>query len=265
MIFTLRAAPDQRVDLSGLTPDGLAGLDRGAIERLAIGTTRAKLVVGDLFGITDGSADEIVIEGGSARFDGVGTGMTRGAVRVNGTVGARAGRGLRGGALSVSGDAGPFAASGMRGGRIEIAGDAGSFLAAPLPGERAGMAGGLVVVRGNAGARAADRMRRGVILVEGSAGACAGSRMIAGTLIACGGAGADAGILMRRGTLVFGNALSPLPTFREAGAPAPVFPRLFARRLESESARAAALLRGIGRRLVGDMAALGKGEILLPA
>ena len=42
------------------------------------------------------------------------------------------------------------------------------------------MRGGVVVVRGDAGARAADRLRRGMIIVEGSAGAHAGSRMIAG-------------------------------------------------------------------------------------
>ena len=47
----------------------------------------------------------------------------------------------------------------------------------------AGMRGGVVVVRGNAGERAGDRLRRGTIIVEGQAGAHAGSRMIAGTLI----------------------------------------------------------------------------------
>ena len=36
------------------------------------------------------------------------------------------------------------------------------------------MRGGIVVVRGNAGERAGDRMRRGPIVVEGAAGAFAG-------------------------------------------------------------------------------------------
>ena len=45
------------------------------------------------------------------------------------------------------------------------------------------MRGGIVMVRGNAGARAGDRLRRGTIVIEGGAGDYAGSRMIAGTLI----------------------------------------------------------------------------------
>src|SRR5260370_39245851 len=55
----------------------------------------------------------------------------------------------------------------------------------PLPGETAGMRGGVVVVRGKAGDRAGDRLRRGTIIIEGHAGAHAGSRMIPGTLILC--------------------------------------------------------------------------------
>ncbi len=58
----------------------------------------------------------------------------------------------------------------MRGGEIEIAGDAGDLLGGPLAGELAGMAGGVLLVRGRAGARAGDRLRRGLIVVEGGAG-----------------------------------------------------------------------------------------------
>ena len=49
------------------------------------------------------------------------------------------------------------------GGRLEIRGDAGDFLGAPLEGEMEGMTGGLMIVRGKAGHRAGDRLRRGTI------------------------------------------------------------------------------------------------------
>lgn len=261
--LTLRAEPDQRVDLSALVPDRLAGLDRAGVERIAIATTRAALVVGDLFRVQMGDPASVVIEGGSERFDRVGAGMTQGSITVEGSVGVEAGRRMHGGTLAIAGKAGPFAASGMSAGRIEIAGDAGAFLGAPLAGEPAGMAGGVVIVRGDAAERAGDRLRRGLILVEGTAGPEAASRMIAGTLIACGGAGPRPGILMRRGTLVLGRIPAPLPTFVEAGAPAPVFIRLLARTLADDSRRAARLVQSLAARLVGDMAGLGKGEILL--
>ena len=60
-------------------------------------------------------------------------------------------------------------------------GYAGDRLGGPLAGETSGMRGGVVVVRGDVGERAGDRMRRGTIIVEGRAGDHAGSRMIAGT------------------------------------------------------------------------------------
>jgi len=63
-----------------------------------------------------------------------------------------------------------FAGSAMSGGRLEIGGDAGDFLTAPLEGEMEGMTGGLLIVRGNAGERAGDRLRRGTIVIEGAAG-----------------------------------------------------------------------------------------------
>ena len=53
----------------------------------------------------------------------------------------------------------------MKGGLLEIRGATGAFLAAPLAGEMAGMRGGLVIVRGRAGERAGDRMRRGTIVI----------------------------------------------------------------------------------------------------
>jgi formylmethanofuran dehydrogenase subunit C len=262
--FTLRAQPEQRLDLSPLTPDRLAGLDVKAVELLTLNTTRSPLCVADVFRVRAGNADRVAIEVGSERFDYLGHGMTRGELVVEGDAGFAAGRALAGGRLQIRGNAGPWAASGMRGGKIEIAGDAGDRLGGPLAGERTGMSGGVVVVGGNAGARAGDRLRRGLIVIEGAAGSSPASRMIAGTVVVCGAAGALPGYLMRRGTLVLGQSPDPLPpTFVPVGGDGLVFLRLLARTLLTISPRAARLLRGPIRRFAGDMAVLGKGEMLV--
>ena len=264
MRFILRAQPDQRLDLSPLTPDRIAGLDVKAVERLALNTTRIPVCVADVFRVRGGDAERIAIEGGSERFDYIGHGMTRGEFLLDGDAGFSPGRAMAGGRLQIRGNAGPWAASGMRGGKIEIAGDAGERLGGPLAGERLGMSGGVVVIGGNAGERAGDRLRRGLIVIEGAAGGSPASRMIAGTVVVCGAAGALPCYLMRRGTLVLAHAPDPLPpTFAPVGGDGLVFLRLLARTLAPISPRAARLVRGPIRRFAGDMAVLGKGEMVV--
>ncbi|MEO3998338.1 formylmethanofuran dehydrogenase subunit C [Mesorhizobium sp. CAU 1732] len=266
LTFTLRAEPPERLDLSPLTPQGLAGLDRRAIANIRLGQSKRASTVGDFFRITGSDSKNIVFEGGSSRFDGVGTGATDGEMRVIGDVGAQAGRAMRGGRLTIEGDAGPHAGSGMRGGRLEVQGCAGDHLGAPLAGELAGMNGGVLVVRGRAGAFAADRMRRGLIAVLKGCGDHAGSRMIAGTLMVAGGAGDMPGYLMRRGSILLDRAPKSLsPSFVECGAPDSVFATLADRHLISEGILRRPLLGKTPRRYGGDNAVLGLGEILFPA
>ena len=102
------------------------------------------------------------------------------------------------------------------------------------------MRGGVVLVRGSAGGRAADRLRRGLVVIEGDAGAHAGSGMVAGTLVVCGGAGALPGILMRRGTIVLGRPADLAPSFVSAGQVELVFTRLLGRAVAAFSDKAAA-------------------------
>jgi formylmethanofuran dehydrogenase subunit C len=261
--LVLRGQPDQRLDLSPLTPDRLAGLDTGAIEALPLHTTRHRVTVGDIFDVHRGDPAEIVIEGGSERFDRVGEAMRTGLLTVEGDVGQQAGRMMVGGRLVVRGHAGGWAASGLRGGMLEITGDAGDFLGGPLAGERTGMRGGVVLVRGSAGMRAADRLRRGLVVVEGDAGVHAGSGMVAGTLVVCGGAGTLPGILMRRGTIVLGRTAELAPSFVVGGGVDLIFTRLLARSVASFSKKAAACVHAAGTRYAGDMAVLGKGELFV--
>lgn len=264
LIFTLRQEPPERLDLSPLTPDALAGLSKAEIEQIEIGTTRYASRIGDIFRLTGRGAENVILEGGSSRFDCVAAGMSRGTLKVVGGAGAQAGRLMRGGSLVVEGDVGPFAASCMRGGRIEIVGNAGDRLGAPLAGEMAGMNGGVVIVRGKAGARVADRMRRGLIAVGKSCGDYPGSRMIAGTLVVFGKTGAMPGYLMRRGSILLGKPPPELsPSFVETGAPDLAVASFMDRYLIQEGITSRPLLGRAPRRFGGDNAVLGLGEILI--
>jgi formylmethanofuran dehydrogenase subunit C len=265
LTFTLVQEPPERLDLSPLTPQRLAGLDRSRIEKIRLGQSKRASTVGDVFRVGGSEAQSVVFEGGSSRFDGVAAGMTEGTVRVVGDAGAQAGRAMRGGTLTVEGDAGPHAGSAMRGGRVEVLGHAGDHLGAPLAGELAGMSGGTLVVRGKAGAFAGDRMRRGLIAVLGGCGEYAGSRMIAGTLVVIGRIGDMPGYLMRRGSILLDRAPeTPSPSFVECGASAIAFSALIDRYLIGEGIVEQPLLGNAPRKLGGDNAVLGKGEILFP-
>jgi formylmethanofuran dehydrogenase subunit C len=267
LIFTLRERPDQRLDLSGLVPQRLAGLSEADVEKIELQTTRRRVTVGDVFRLRMGEAASIRIEGACDRLDRIGQEMAGGEIVVDGDAGARAGRLMKGGRLVIRGAAGPWAASGMKGGAIEIAGDAGDRLGGPVAGETAGMRGGTVLVHGRAGDRAGDRLRRGTIVVEGGAGAYAGSRMIAGTLVVLGRTGPLPGYLMKRGTIVLGDRSDEMsPTFVDCGVHDLVALRLMAGFIGSLSVRAGKLLRRPLRRLAGDMATVGgKGEIFIRA
>ena len=266
LVFTLRGRPDQRLDLSSLAPHRLAGLSDADIEKIELQTTRRRVAVGDVFRLRMGETGQVRIEASCERLDRIGQEMNGGEIVVEGDVGARVGRLMKSGRLTVRGSTGPWAASGMKGGTIEIFGDAGDRLGGPVAGEVAGMRGGVVVVHGRAGERAGDRLRRGTIVVEGDAGAYAGSRMIAGTLVVLGRTGPLPGYLMKRGTIILGDRSEELsPTFIDCGVHDLVALRLMASFLAGHSARAGKLFRRPMRRFAGDMATLGKGEIITPA
>jgi formylmethanofuran dehydrogenase subunit C len=264
LTFTLRQPPDQRLDLSPLVPNLLSGKTATQIERIQLQTTRYRVNVGDVFRLRLGDAGRIRIEGAGERLDRVGHAMTDGELFVDGDVGIQAGRLMAGGRLILRGSTGPWAASGMKDGVIEILGATGAYLGGPLAGETVGMRGGVVVVRGRAGERAGDRMRRGTIIIEGEAGAYFGSRMIAGTLIAGRKVGPLPGFLMKRGSIVLGDGCAVMsPTFVDCGHHELLALRLWGGFIYSHSKCVASLLRRPLRRLAGDMAVLGKGEIFI--
>ncbi len=263
LTFSLLAEPEERLDLSGLTPALLARLTEAQIARLRVGTSRNPALVGDIFKLTGKDAESLVFDGSSSRLDRIGAGLNGGAIRVTGDVGSQAGRKMSGGSLFVEGNVGHHAGSGMAGGRLEIKGNSGDNLGGPLSGEITGMEGGILIVRGKAGNYAGDRLRRGTVAILKGCGDYAGYRMIAGTIMVTGRVGAMPGYLMKRGSLLFDRPPEKLsPTFVACGEPDIAFPGLFDRFLINEKILDKPLLGQKPGRYGGDNAVSGKGEIL---
>lgn len=266
LMLALKQEPRQPADLSPLTPERLAGLDRDRIAALELDCGNDRLPVGDLFDLTGEDASDLVLLNAGAKLQRIGAGMSRGRITVEGDAGAYAGLGMKGGEIEISGDAGAYAASAMRGGSLHVRGNAGDFLAAALPGESRGMAGGDVIVGGNAGDRVGERMRRGTVLIEGSAGSYCACRMIAGTIAVAGELGANPGYGMSRGTLLLRRMPSLLlPTFNDCGEHELGFLRLMLRAWTTLPSAFAYLPVHADRvrRFVGDIANGGQGEILV--
>jgi len=264
----LRAQPALRLDLGGLTPLALAGQTPADVARKMLWHGNDAVPLGEFFDVGLIAADDatLVFEGDLARCDGVGRELDGGRIRVEGDVGDYVGTGMRAGEIVVAGSAGLLAACEMAGGRLEVRGDVGDYAASALPGDMDGMRGGHFIVRGDAGARFGDRMRRGTALVFGAAGDFLASRLVAGTIAVAGEVGAHCGYGMRRGTLIFaGPQPEPPPTFLPTGHDVQVIWTLLARSLGAHGGPFAALAVSRPRRFVGDLAADGKGEWLLPA
>jgi formylmethanofuran dehydrogenase subunit C len=265
-ILSLRARPPHRVDLGGLTPSALTGLSRAEVEKTPVRLGNRAVALAELFKVSGTSGDRLAIRNGCDRLDGIGRGLDGGEIVVEGDCGAYLGEGMRTGEIRITGSAGPFAACGMVGGVLRIDGSAGDCLGAARPGERIGMRDGLVLVGGDIGDRAGDHMRRGAIFGGGDAGSWCGARMIAGTIAVRGRLGGFAGFAMRRGTLL-ASALSdaPLATFADAGLHELGILAVIARPISRFAPWLVPLTRAMprARRLTGDLAVDGKGEILL--
>ncbi|HEU4459792.1 MAG TPA: formylmethanofuran dehydrogenase subunit C [Methylibium sp.] len=264
--LSLKQAPALRVDARGLSPAALAGLDAVAVGELALWHGNERVALGDLFAIEAHAEEgELRLEGELSKFDRIGWQLAAGSLRIDGPVGDYLGAGMSAGAIVANGDAGVLAACEMSGGRLDVAGSVGDFAASALPGSMDGMRGGTFIVRGHAGERFGDRMRRGSAIVFGDAGDFVASRMVAGTIAVAGAIGAHPGYGMRRGTLLAAGAQPTVPPcFVGNTVDIGVFWQLLARDLARHGGPFAALAkRAAPRRFVGDLAAGGKGELLI--
>jgi formylmethanofuran dehydrogenase subunit C len=266
LTFTLKEIPRQRIDLSPLTPDKLAGKSRKEIEVITLQSGTRKIPAAEIFRIKGDDPANIIFANACDKLDRIGAEMTGGHIHIDGNVGAYLGLQMRNGDIIVSGSAGAYVASGMKNGLIEIKNNVGDFLAAALPGDQRGMSGGSVIVRGNAGDRAGDHMRRGVLLIEGNAGDYCAARMTAGTIVILGNVGILPGYAMKRGTLLLRKTPERLPaTFNDCGAHTFSFLPMLTRSWKTFGGKFARLPKAKSpmQRYMGDLANNGKGEILL--
>jgi formylmethanofuran dehydrogenase subunit C len=256
------------VDMTGVTPESLAGLSLDAVRQTCVPHGNRPVELGELFTIDgDGRDMRWRLEGDFSAVHALGAGTTTGEIVVDGPAGRRAGAGLRGGRLEVRENAGDWLGAEMRGGSICVRGDAGDHVGAALPGSSRGMTGGTILIDGAAGDDVGLRMRRGLIAVAGAAGDCLGMRMLAGTILVFGRCGLHPGASMRRGTigLFADDPPALLPTFRLAcEAPLPML-RLIAGELRRESFAVDQLARLQEPVALhhGDLLELGRGEILV--
>lgn len=266
LTFTLKVALAQRVDCTPLTPDNLEGETLEDIAATALQYGNRSVRADSLFDISGDDSDTVRFVNASDKLDYIGRHATYGRIEVDGNAGAYLGRHLNGATLEVSGNVGAYAACEMKKGQIMIRGNAGDFLGAALPGSTNGMAGGVVVVKGNVGDRAGERLRRGALLIEGNAGDYLGSRMIAGTIAVQGAVGAHLGYAMNRGTLLLLQTPAAIPpTFNDCGSHTLGFLPLLLKSFQGIDSAFAALAGRLNRvqRYAGDLSGLGKGEILV--
>lgn len=263
LTFTLKTQPQQRVDLSPLTPDHLAGKTAAEIAATELQSGNRMLRTDALFDIAGDDASEIVINNSCAKLDFIGSKMQSGSITVNGDAGAYLGFQMKKGSITLNGNAGAFAASGMAGGMLNVRGNVGDFLAAAIAGDKKGMRGGTVLVSGNAGDRVGDQMRRGIVLIEGNAGAYCASRMLAGTIGVLGSVGEYVGYGMRRGTLLLCSKPNLHATIQDCGTHTLPFLSLMFKSFRGLPSKFADINKNRVQRYAGDIANDGKGEILI--
>ena len=262
LVLTQTTATAQRLDMSAFTPERLADLTAGQIAAIPLHAGNQRIEAGELFRIDGEPGADLTIVPAAANLDGLGSGMTRGRLTVEGDAGALAGHGLAGGSVTVTGSAGHLAGAGMTAGRLDIAGDCGDCVGGPPTGATQGMAGGVIRVGGRAGHRAGERLRRGVILIAGDAGDFPAANIIAGTVAVGGRAGALCALGMRRGTVLLAQPPASLPaTLNPNGPWRPTFLPLYRAVLGEDLF--GALCAGPLERFVGDVAENGRGEVFV--
>jgi formylmethanofuran dehydrogenase subunit C len=246
LVAKLKSELDQRADLSEALAEPWTTLSPSDMAARTVYLERdGNASLGDLFQIEGVPDGRIEFHGDLDLVDRLGAGLQTGQVLVKGNVGGEAGLAMAGGILDIDGNAGPRAG------------------AAPL-GYKRGMLGGEMIVRGSAGAEAGALMRRGLLVIGRTAGTLTGRGMIAGTVVVLGAAGSDTGLWSKRGSVVVLGKITPPETYAYACTYQPVHLRLMLGRLRKTYRLPIQRKHFTGsyHRYSGDLAELGKGEIL---
>jgi len=243
--LSLAHPPEHALVAECIVADRFAGLAMKGIADLPVLHGGRPGRLGDFFRVAGERSDTVRIEGSLERIEGIGAGMA-------------------GGEIVIEGNAGRDLGLAMAGGRIDVRGNAGDNAGGARPGASRGMTGGEIVIRGNAGAGSGARMRRGIVVVAGDTGRGAGGGMIAGTAVVFGQAGPGAGRFLKRGTIVALGTIDRPATFRYACTYRPPHIPLLLGYLRARYGLPVAdgQIGGRYERYSGDMAELGKGEIL---
>jgi len=261
--LALRSPLECALDADAIAPDRFAALGSQEISALPLWDGRNSVALGDVFAVNGERSQTVVLEGDLTKLHGVGTMMSGGTLEISGSIGNAVGARMRGGTIRVQGSVGDDAGIAMSGGSLIIAGDARDRVGGALHGASKGMTGGDIIVRGAAGRECGARMRRG-ILSCGSVGAGAGLAMIAGNIIVSGAVGDGPGIGNKRGTIVAFGGIAIPPTYAYACTYRPPHLSLMLLYLRARYALPVddAQLHGLFKRYSGDLAEIGKGEIL---
>ncbi|EIJ43681.1 formylmethanofuran dehydrogenase subunit C [Beggiatoa alba B18LD] len=265
LVFTLKTELQQRLDLSPLVPNLLQGKTPDDIKALPLSYGNRHLNVDNVFDMTGEDTQHLIFKADCGKLDHIGAVMQGGTIEIYGSIGAYLGRDMRKGKIEIHGNTDAYTAAGMKGGEIFIHGNAGDYLGSARAGERQGMRGGRVIVTGNAGHRVGDQLRRGMIIIEGDAGDYCASRMVAGTIAIFGQVGSYLGYGMQRGTVILSRPPAHLlATFNDCGQHELLFLRLLEKSLQYPNSRIPrALFSAPVQRFAGDLATIGKGEILV--
>jgi formylmethanofuran dehydrogenase subunit C len=261
--LTLRSPLAHSLEADAIAPDRLASLSAQEISALQLWDGRYAVALGDLFTVAGDHSSNMVLEGDLAKVNGVGTQMSSGTLAITGSIGNSLGERMRGGAITVQGSAGNDAGTAMAGGSIVIESDAGDRAGGALPGASKGMTGGEIIVRGRAGRETGARMRRGILFCA-SSGIGTGVGMIAGNIIVSGAIGEGVGVGNKRGTIVALGGVRVPPTYAYACTYRPPHLSLMLLSLRARFNLPVndEHLHGLYRRYSGDLAEIGKGEIL---
>ena len=261
--LTLRAALARTIGAECISADRFADLSEQEIGALRLWDGHASVALGDVFAIRGDHSSSVTIEGDLAHLDGVGTAMRGGEIAIAGSVGSSVGAQMSGGVIRIAGSAGDDAGTAMAGGVLTISGNAGDRAGGALPGASKGMIGGEIIVRGGGGRDAGSRMRRGTLFCA-SAGENAGTAMIAGNIIVAGDLGDGAGLGNKRGSILALGGVRVPSTYAYACTyrPPHVSLMLLSLRARHELPVNDEHVHGLYQRYSGDLADIGKGEIL---
>jgi formylmethanofuran dehydrogenase subunit C len=266
IVLTFKGMSGSTVPLEAdpITPDLLQLKVRAEIERLPLHHGNEQVLLGDFFAVKGERSDRIRLQGDLSPVKNIGVGMQAGRIMIEGSVGMHVGARMAGGEIRVQGNAGDWAGAEMTGGLLWIKGSAGNRAGSAYRGSKYGMRGGVILIEGSGGHEVGGYMRRGLIVVGGDLEDHTGARMVAGSIFVFGRVGGRTGGGMKRGSIICFNAPDVLPTFRLTSTYSPLFVPIYLRALQ-RFGFSVPEARQAGRfaRYCGDLAELGKGEILV--